>query len=100
MHESGSYDHYRLGQPDNEGWSLPLDPQVVPPPRTGTGYAVGPTLSIPAVPETGAHRYPMMSAGESYSTDNTAADPDGRAAPPPRPQTAATQPFHARRPRP
>src|SRR5207244_5470690 len=83
VHESGSYDSYRLSQPGYGGWPVPSDPQAVPHPRTGTGFAVGPTIPIPAVPQA-VEQSPAISAGESYSAEAGTAG-SRRAAPSPRP---------------
>ncbi len=84
MHESGSYDSYRLSQPRYDGWPVHSDPQAVPHPRTGTGFAVGPTMPIPAVPQA-VEQFPAMTAGESSSAEDTTATSNPRTAPSPRP---------------
>ena len=48
MHDSGSYGED--GAMQRHDWPAPSGPQPVPHPRTGTGFAVGPTMPIPAVP--------------------------------------------------
>ena len=113
MHESGSYDSYRLSQPGPNGWPVPSDPQAVPHPRTGTGFAVGPTIPIPAVSQA-MDQSPALSPGEphsggSYSAGDIAsaeetvsagdrvsakytASADGRMSPAPRPHAPAGTP--------
>src|ERR1051326_1104837 len=96
VHESGSYDNYQLSQPGSTGWPVPSDPQAVPHPRTGTGFAVGPTMPIPAVPQAADER-PALSAGEhyvggSYSAEEIATPDSHRTAPSPRPHVPAGTP--------
>jgi chromosome partitioning protein len=96
VHESGSYDSYRLSQPESDGWPVPSDPQAVPHPRTGTGFAVGPTLPIPAVPQ-GMDQSPALPPGEPhpgtpYSAEDTATADGRRSAPSPRPHVSTDAP--------
>jgi chromosome partitioning protein len=94
VHESGSYDNYGVSQPGYEGWSIPSDPQAVPHPRTGTGFAVGPTMSIPAVPPMG-DQFRALPEIAAYSAEDGAAGRTQRAAPSPRPQSPAGIPEAA-----
>src|SRR2546430_13554540 len=88
VHESGSYDNYGVNQSGFESWSVPSDPQAVPHPRTGTGFAVGPTMPIPAVPPEG-EPIPILPEVASYSAQDGAAGQTRRAAPSPRPHVTA-----------
>jgi chromosome partitioning protein len=95
VHESGSYDNYGVSQPGYEGWSVPFDPQAVPHPRTGTGFAVGETMPIPAVmavPELDREQIPTLPEIASYSAEDGAAGQAQRATPSPRPHTPADVP--------
>jgi len=89
VHESGSYDNYGVNQSGFESWSVPSDPQAVPHPRTGTGFAVGPTMPIPAVPSTGDHHSAVPEVA-SYSAEDGAAGQARRPNPSPRPQVPAS----------
>src|SRR5436305_5599318 len=95
VHESGSYDSYGVNpygasasQPGYESWSVASDPQAVPHPRTGTGFAVGPTMSIPAVPS-GGDPIPILPEVASYSAQDGTAGQTQRATPYPRPHVTA-----------
>ena len=95
VHESGSYDNYGVNpsgasasQSGFDSWSVAPDPQAVPHPRTGTGFAVGPTMPIPAVPPEG-EPIPILPEIASYSAQDGAAGQTRRAAPSPRPHVTA-----------
>jgi chromosome partitioning protein len=93
VHDSGSYDNFGVGRPEYEGWpaAIPSEPQTVPHPRTGTGFAVGPTMHIPAVP-TPYEPSPVNVVGESYSGEDGTVDQNRRAAPSPRPHPTTSFP--------
>src|SRR2546430_14795072 len=91
VHESGSYDNYGVNQSGFESWPVPTDPQAVPHPRTGTGFAVGPTMPIPAVPPHDG-QVPGSVAGTAYSGEDAASGQTRRAAPSPRPHPPTSLP--------
>ena len=93
MHDNGSYDNYGIGRSDYDDWSsgIPSEPQPVPHPRTGTGFAVGPTIPIPTVPSPQG-QVPVGPMGESYSGEGATVEETQRAAPSPRPHPMTSFP--------
>jgi chromosome partitioning protein len=93
VHNSGSYDSYGAGGSNYEGWpdgipaetGWPSGPRSsaadkpVPQPRTGTGFAVGPTMPVPAI----AAPYDPEPMGTAYSGDDDGEGQPGRLVPSP-----------------